>query len=223
MGRERKKIEVEAGALISFSKYTGVSPHYGSEIDPKGGITISISKAYADVDGGDVYYMDKSGLPLIRVRMSYLQFYEAIGAEMNRMGVPCTLEIHDGKHIRYNKEDKEVNELSLAEIHIEGKIDDTKKDVKQLKAMVTEIAAKKNVTKKDINEIKYLVEKIDRDVDKNLSWYASQIREKVSKLKMKAKNEISSFHESVVYRLGLSSIKQMTSVEENVSKALGDK
>ena len=98
---EKERIKHESFGKISFSRVQCTPPQkfYGSEIDQNHYIQMTLQES--DVErtlSQDWYYA--IGKTLARVRMSSGQFAEMITSLNAGSGIPCTVEIIDGKKMQ---------------------------------------------------------------------------------------------------------------------------
>lgn len=205
----------ESYAQISFSRINGNANFYGSELQQDHYISMEIHQSEIQRDlTQDRYYT--TGPMVLRLRMTNTQFSELITSLNYRSGVPCTLEIANGKKI----EDLPPIESRKEFVHKQFKermktFANTIKD-QQLKAK--ELVKKKTLSKQDINDLNMHLEWLTQEITSNIPYLAECFQETMDHVVLEAKQEVESAIQHKITTLGMTALHEQNKLLTNDRK-----
>lgn len=199
---EKERIKHESFGKISFSRVQCTPPQkfYGSEIDQNHYIQMTLQES--DVErtlSQDWYYA--SGKTLARVRMSSGQFAEMITSLNAGSGIPCTVEIIDGKKMQPLPEQESRKEFVHRKFEERMKMfGDT---IRERQNKAKELVKKKTLSKADMHQLQMDLEWLTDEVERNIPFFAKCFQETMDEVVSEAKTEVENAIQHKISVLGL--------------------
>lgn len=190
---------------IQISKFQGDSRFFASDVQHRGGITISISRASLDRNLNHDWIHDKE--TLVEVQMSPLQFAELITTGMNTSGVPCTIR----RDASGNVEPADfTNGIDQFESEYSDTSEESAKLVQEVMEMVDKSLSGKTVKKADIKAIKSRLRFAHQHIKSNIPYVKTCFGEHIARSIVEAKTSVENFIESKIRHLGVKSLEDMS-------------
>jgi hypothetical protein len=189
---------------------------FGSSIQQRTFITLSISKAVLMRDLSRDWIMADKGVPIVSVYLSPSQFADAITSLNQGEGTPCTISYMDGKEVpEPHLESKRVQFDTEFENHMKEITSTTNR----FYTKINEILAKPSIGKHDRKEIMSQLDMLKMQIESNVPFIKRQFSEQMDETVIEAKNEITAFIEDKIKRLGLEKFKkELQKSLENIDK-----
>lgn len=196
---------------IRFSRVSGTSNFYGSELQQDHYISMEIHTSEVQKDLSNDWYHNR-GL-VTRLRMTANQFSELITSMNNGSGVPCTLEF-------YNKEKTEKlpeieNRKEFTHRKFQERMSDFAQRLNVDRERARELINKKTPSKEDQKELYFIVEKLQTEISSNIPFFAKCFQEVMDDVVIEAKSEIENAIQHKITTLGLESLHE----QQNLLKA----
>lgn len=187
-GKENKVQHPSYGTLAFRRRSGGVTPLFGSSIEHKDTIAMTLYHADLDRRSPDGILATKA---IAEIEMSYSQFAEAITSMNIGCGVPVT--------IRWTEKDGQIppcdfiskREKFVTEFKELRK--ETTAETQQLIGEVMELFNKKSLTKADREDVQKKLSYISRSVGCNIDFMAEMFNEQMDRTIMEAKGEVEAF------------------------------
>lgn len=199
---------------ISFSRVNGNGTNfYGSELPQDHYITMEVKNSEIQRDlTQDRYYA--IGIPLIKIRMSAIQFAEMITSMNHGSGVPCTIERLVGQKV----EDLPSHENRKDFVHrkFEDRMKDFANSIRENQKKAKEIVKKKTLSKQDIHDLTHQLEWLTQEVESNIPFFAKCFQETMDEVVSEAKLEVENAIQHKISTLGLNALHEQ-------NKLLSDK
>lgn len=143
---------------------------------------------------------------IAKIRMTANQFSETITSLNQGSGVPCTIEMVDGKPI----ENLPIAESRKEFVH--RKFQDRMKEfaatLKNKQNRVKELTAKKTLSKADQKELNNHVEWLTQEVASNIPFFAKCFQETMDEVVLEAKSEVENAIQHKINTLGLQALHE---------------
>jgi hypothetical protein len=203
--KERTKEEHPSFGRIQFNRFTcNHNSFFGTDVSGSGGISIEILSAYRERDLNRDYIGGNK--TIVKVELSYNQFYEAIGAMMNTEGMPCTIRYNNGEYISSIQHEKTKQELFQEEF--DNDVRNIGNNLNNIVDKMTRMSEGKTVKKSEFKSLLRDVEMARQSINSNLPFVLKQFGRSLNKSMTEAKNGFVGFIESKVYNLGLKELKK---------------
>ena len=195
----------ESFGQIRFSRVNGDSRFYGSQLEQNNFITMDVYHSYTMKDLSKEHYFTE-GLPLISVRMSAGQFAELITSMNVGGGVPCTIEMVDGKRM----EKLPIIEDRKSFVHSEFKkrmkvFADT---IRERQKEAKELVKKKTLSKDDQQKLNFALEWLTSEIENNIPFFAECFQETMDDVVKEAKMEVENAIQHKISTLGLMELQK---------------
>lgn len=211
MRDEEERFKHESFGQISFSRVTcnPSQKFYGSELDQNHYITMTIQRSEVNRDLGRDWYF-ASGLPLAAVRMSSGQFAELITSMNQGSGIPCTIEMIDGKKVA----DFPTQESRKEFVHrkFEDRMKEFGDSIRDKQARAKELVKKKTLSKQDIHDLTHHLEWLTGEVERNIPFFAKCFQETMDEVVYEAKTEVENAIQHKISVLGLTELHNQQSL-----------
>ena len=203
MDKERERYKHESFGQISFSRVNGRANFYGSELEQDHYISMEVNASEVERDLTQDWYYTR-GLPLIKVRMSSGQFSELITNLNIGAGIPCTVEMVNGKY---------VQELPFQESRkefVHRKFEDRMKEfaieIREKQKVAKNLIAKKTLSKDDMTALQHHIDWLTQEVERNIPFFAKCFQETIDEVVQEAKLEVENAIQHKISVLGLSEL-----------------
>ena len=204
--KESERYKHPSFGQIKFSRSNG-SGHsfYGSELSQDHYITMEVHKSEIERSLTKDWHFSH-GLPLIEIRMTSSQFSEMLTSLNHGSGVPCTIEMVDGKPV----EDYPKAESRKEFVHrkFQDRMKEFAKTIAEKQQMVKTLSAKKTLSKDDQNKLNWTVEWITQEVTKNIPFFAECFQETMDEIVVDAKAEVENAIQHKITTLGLNALHE---------------
>ncbi len=204
MESDKKETQIHpAFGQIYFGRTSGHANFYGSELEQDHYITMEVHHSEVDRELSKDWYHTK-GLPVVRLRMSSSQFAEAITSLNQGSGVPCTLEMIDGKQVERMPTQESRKEF----VHrkFEDRMKDFTKSIKERQTLAKELVKKKTLSKQDIHDLTNHLEWLTGEVERNIPFFAKCFQENMDEVVSEAKMEVENAIQHKITTLGLNAL-----------------
>lgn len=211
-------IEHESFGRISISRIScsgGGIGFFGSELKQNNYISLEIRPGSVERNLSRDWFSD-NGSPLIKVRMSTLQFSELI-TNLNGSGSNCTVEHVAGKNMAPLLEISDRKTLIQEEFS--EKMELFNKKILEEKNKISEIIKKKNLKNSDIQDIQNYLNYISIEITKNIPYFAKTFQENTEVVVSEAKMEIENYYDNKIKSFGLEKFEDL---KNNLSQTKND-
>ncbi len=192
---------------ISFSRTqcSGGVKFYGSELDQDHYIQMEVNPSEVSRDLTKEWYFAKSH-KTIKVRMTSNQFAELLTSLNHGSGVPCTVEVVDGKQVA----DIPFQESRKEFIHrkFQDRMTDFAKSIRDKQNQAKAIVKKKTLSKQDVHDLGYHIEWLTQEVERNIPFFMECFQETMDEVVNDAKAEIENAIQLKVTTLGLAALHE---------------
>ena len=206
---ERENHKHESFGQISFSRISGRTNFYGSELEQDHYIDMEVYASEVERDLTQDWYYAR-GLPLIKVRMSSGQFSELITNLNIGTGTPCTIEMVNEKY---------VQELPFQESRkefVHRKFEDRMKEfaieLRKRQKVAKTIIAKKTLSKDDMRTLQQHVDWLTQEVESNIPFFAKCFQETMDEVIQEAKLEVENAIQHKISVLGLTELHKQNNM-----------
>lgn len=203
---ERERYSHPAYGQISFSRiHSNGTDFYGSELTQDNYIQLEVNPSEIERTLTQDYYYTK-GLPLIKLRLSANQFSELLTNMNHGGGIPCTIEMVDGKPIQ------KLNKAESRKEFVHRKFQDRMKQfavtlkAKQIRAK--ELTEKKTLSKADQHELHMTIQWLTTEVASNIPFFAQCFQETMDEVVTEAKAEVENAILHKITTLGLEALHE---------------
>ena len=185
---------------IHFSRSNGTHNFYGSELQQDHYITMYVKKSELnrDLSSEHYYAYDPS---LIEIRMTSSQFAEMITSMNSGTGVPCTIEMVNGKTV-----EKFPNPESRKEF-VHRKFNERMKEfgdkIRENKNKAKEIVKKKTLSKDDVMNLTHQLEWLTTEIESNIPFFMECFQETMDEVVVEAKAEVENAIQHKITTLGM--------------------
>lgn len=208
---ERERHTHSSYGQIRFSRVNGTNRFYGSELQQDNYISMEIHTSSVERElSNEWFYNEKM---VTRLRMSSNQFAELITSMNNGSGVPCTLEVYDGK----NAEDLPEIENRKEFVHrkFEERMMGFAKDLKSDQAEAKKLIAKKTLSKQDQQDLQRIIDRVIMETSSNIPFFGKCFQENMDEVVQEAKSEIENAIQHKVTTLGLAALHEQNKLLGN--------
>jgi len=201
--KEKEKTTHESFGQIRFSRVSGNARFYGSELEQDHYITMEVHHSEIDRDLSRDWYF-ASRLPVVAIRMTAGQFSEMITSMNYGQGIPCTIEMIDGKPVEKLPEQESRKEF----VHrkFKERMKEFAKTLREKQDKAKEIVKKKTLSKKDIDELSFHLEWLTQEVASNIPFFAQCFQETMDEVVLEAKIEVENAIQHKINVLGLQAL-----------------
>ena len=203
--KDQERHTHESYGQIDFSRINSNGQEfYGSELQQGNYIQMTVHESeHIKNLSSDYYYPTKR---ILQLRMSNNQFSEMITSMNYGSGVPCTLEIANGKVIEPIKKNESHKEF----IHrkMKNRMTDFADRLKENTKRTKELVAKKTLSKADQQELKNMVEHMSTEITSNIPFFMETFQETMDDVVADAKTEIEGAIQHKVNVLGLEKLHE---------------
>jgi len=194
----------ESYGQIRFSRVSGRSRFYGSELEQDHFITLEITKS--EIDRGLSQEHHFAGDVITQLRMTAGQFSELITSMNMGSGVPCTLERYNGKITQPLPEIE--NRKEFVHRKFDERMKEFAKEMVDRQERARELIAKKSLNKADKEELNWLLTRLTQEVSSNIPFFGKCFQENVDEIVHEAKLEIENAIQHKVSTLGLKALHE---------------
>lgn len=193
------------GTLLFNKSSCGSTSLFGSSIKHRNVITMELYHANISRElNKDWIFGNK---PIVKVKMSYSQFAEAITSFGMNTGVPVT--------ITWTEKDGNIPEcdfISKQEQFVDEFTEKRKESVKESRQIIQDVkelfSQKKTLTKADKQEIINRLNRLSMNIGSNLDFVAKSFTEQIDKTVMEAKGEIEAFYQNKISSIAHAAIME---------------
>ena len=197
-----KETRHESFGKISLSKCSGHPTLFCSDINPNYFFTLTVHHACVSTNSiSGEEHVSAEGAPVVRINMSTHQLMELLLKQNLDDGVPCTLEVINGKSIT-PPPDEIANKRERMEKFFKDKIKGDLDEIKQQRNKVAELLEKKSLSKTDRNEINNVFSSLLANLQNNYPFYLELFSNGMDELKVKAKSEINAMIHGIAEQVG---------------------
>lgn len=183
---------------------------FGSSIQHKNTLTITISKAKREVGPYSEYYFTQG--EVMQVELSQAQFAELVTSPNMGSGVPCTIRRDESGMVPAAADfSTRRDELNRG---VTDRMQEFADSLQSSEAKVTEILSKKSIGKADRAALLSVFREFNQEITSNLPFLHKVIDEAVEKSVQEAKAEIDSFVTTGINRLGIEALANGASLGE---------
>lgn len=210
--KDREQTTHPSFGQISFSRIQSLgTDFYGSELKQNNYIQLTVLHSEIDRDlSSDRYFGGDRGNQVLKLRMSCGQFSELVTSMNMGDGVPCTLEVIDGKR---------VEELPVQESRKEFVHRKFKDRMKQFSSGLIEsnkeakkIIAKKTLSANDQKTLENIIRMAIQEISSNIPFFAEMFQETADKVVNEAKLEVENAIMHKITTLGLTELHKQQRV-----------
>ena len=201
--------------MISISKVNSNASNnlFGCNLPVGNYVELKICKGEMERSLVKDNYFPNHSEPLIKIKLSPVQFSELITSINQGEGLPCTISQFNGENI--NQYEKEFdNKKSFIQKTFKKKMNDFAITIADAQKKVKELVAKKNLSVKDQDEINNLLEYITRETTKNVPFFMECFQESMDKIVLEAKTEIEAQIVHKINAFGLNQLQQQQNIPE---------
>lgn len=210
MNEERERYSHPSYGQIGFSRVTGHSRFYGSELEQDHYIEMKLFNSEVDRDLGRDWYHAKD--LIAKVRMTAGQFSEMITTMNCGDGIPCTIErvtntqiaslptIENRKEFVHRKFEERMKEFATS--------------IRKEQLEAKELVKKKALSKEDMRLLQHHIEWLTTEVESNIPFFAKCFQETMDEVVFEAKLEIENAIQHKITVLGLESLEQLKQIKE---------
>jgi len=210
---EKQRITHPAYGQISFSRIHGTSNFYGSELTQDTYIEIKVNHSELERDlVNERFCTSYSQSPILIARMSCIQFSELITSLNMGEGVPCTLEVVDGKQIE--KLDKIESRKEFVHNKFKERMTEFSKSIKNSQKEAIEIVTKKTLSKDDVMKLKNNLDFLTTEITNNIPFFMECFQETMDEVVLESKMEIENAIMHKINTLGLTALKNENDLKE---------
>jgi hypothetical protein len=190
---------------IRFARVNGGNTKfYGSELPQDHYISMTVKGSEIRRELSKDWYFD-GGKTLIEIRMTSNQFAEMI-TSMNHSGIPCTVEVVDGKPVDEYPDPESRKEF------VHRKFEDRMKDfastIRQRQVQAKELVKKKTISKQDIHDLTHHIEWLTGEVERNIPFFMKCFQETMDQVVVEAKTEVENAIQHKINTLGLQALHE---------------
>lgn len=190
---------------LQISRASGTADFYGSELTQDHFITLTIHPSEVHRTLTREWYYARR-LPLIQVRMSSNQFAEAITSLNVGSGVPCTVEMLDGKKVeRYTPLESRKEFVHRA---FQDRMKEFGDTIRERQSLAKELVKKKTLSKEDIHNLTHHLEWLTGEVERNIPFFAKCFQETADEIVAEAKSEVENAIMHKINTLGLGELQK---------------
>lgn len=198
-GADRKILSHPAYAQVSIHHVSGLSDLYGSDFTHQHYVTLSIKRSELQRDLNRDWHFEKE--ELIEIALSEAQYATMVAAP-NRQGVPCTLQMFDGKGIPGlpRRDSSRIPNEEFKE-----KLSETVRTLKEQRDEIEKATA--GITKKLRGQILEPINKAIREIEANTPFLVQSFEEHTETNIERAKVEVNAYVTSTIHRAGLAALQ----------------
>lgn len=201
---ERERTSHESFGIIKFSRVNGHQRFYGSEIAQDSYIELTLHNSEIETDLTGQHFYD-NGVPIVRLRMSSGQFSELITSLNIGSGVPCTLEMINGKKVENLPETENRKEYVLRKF--KERMKEFADRIRSNQKETIEIVKKKTLSKEDVRVLSQNLEYLTTEITANIPFFQECFQEDMDKIVNEAKMEIENTMLHKITTVGLKHIE----------------
>lgn len=202
---ERERHKHESFGQIYFGRTSGHANFYGSELPQDHYITMEVHNSEIERELSKDW-MYNTGPTILKLRMTSGQFSEMITSLNNGSGVPCTLEIANGKRL-----EELPNQESRKEF-VHRKFEDRMKmfadSIRDQQQQAKELVKKKTLSKDDIHKLNHHLEWLTGEIERNIPFFAKCFQETMDEVVFEAKTEVENAIQHKISTLGLNALHE---------------
>lgn len=206
---ERESHKHESFGQISFSRVSGHANFYGSELEQDHYINMEVNTSEVERDLTQDWYYTR-GLPLIKVRMSGSQFSELITNLNIGTGIPCTVEMVNGKYVQQFPFQESRKEF------VHRKFEDRMKEfaieLRERQKVAKTFIAKKTLSKDDMTALQQHIDWLTQEIESNIPFFAKCFQETMDEVVQEAKLEVENAIQHKITVLGLSELHKQNNM-----------
>lgn len=203
MKDETEVMRHESFGQIRFARVNGRSTFYGSELEQDHFIEMTVRQSEVRRELTRDWYFDY-GKTLVQIKMTAGQFSELITSLNNGCGIPCTVQVLDGKPLQ----PMPVQESRKEVIHRQFK--DRMKmfadEIRSKKDTAKEIVKKKTLSKADIQNLSFLLDWLTTEIEGNIPFFAECFQETMDTMVFEAKTEVENHIQHKINTLGIEAL-----------------
>jgi len=199
--KEKEEFMHPSFGQISFSRISTTGERfYGSELTQDHYIEMVVKHSEITRELTNDHYFGR-GAPVIKLRLSTGQFSELITSMNMGDGVPCTLEMIEGRVIE--KLPKAENRKEFVHRKFEDRMSEFAKSLKEEQLKAKEIVKKKVLSKEDIRQLTIHLDYLTTEISSNIPFFAKCFQETMDKVVFEAKLEVENAIQHKINVLGL--------------------
>ena len=203
---EKERYSHKAFGQLAISRVNGKANFYGSELEQDHYISIEVNQSEVERDLSRDWYFNTGKLPLLRVRMSAIQFSEAITSFNQGGGIPCTIEMVDSKPV-----DKMPEQESRKEF-VHRKFRDRMKmfadSIRENQQKAQAIVKKKTLSKQDVFDLNHKLEWLTIELERNIPYFIECFQDTADQVVNEAKLEVENAIQNKINMLGLDALHE---------------
>ena len=216
LDKETEIISHPSFGQVSFSRINGGNGEfYGSELSANHYIQMTVENSEIERSLSKDWYFTK-GIPLIKIRMTAIQFSELITSLNTGGGTPCTIEMIDGK--RTEAYTKAETRKGFVHRKFEDRMKEFGDTIRERQQQAKELVKKKTLSKQDIHDLTHHLEWLTGEVEMNIPFFAKCFQENMDEVVLEAKTEIESAIQHKINVLGLNALHEQNQLLENNQK-----
>lgn len=177
----------------------GAAALFGSSVTHQNMISLRVCHGHVKRDLSNNWFMADDNI--VEIRMSPVQWAEAITNMNSGMGTPCTLIYINGEAVPDCPDNATERELINAEF--KAKINKVVAGLKEAMTRVDELLKKKTLTAAEKGEIREAMTLISREFQCNVPFVQQQFNEAMEGVVAEAKGEIEAFYTMACMRAGM--------------------
>lgn len=199
--------------LFSRIQCNPAQKFYGSELEQSHYIQMTITGSQVIKELSSERYFE-NGKVLARVRMSSGQFAELITSLNYGSGVPCTVEVIDGKRKMPLPEQESKKEF----VHrkFQERMSAFADTIREKQIAAKQLVKKKTLSKQDIHDLNMHLEWLTGEIERNIPFFAQCFQENMDDVVFEAKTEVENAIQHKLSVLGLEELhKQQNLLTDN--------
>lgn len=203
---EKERISHPSFGQISFSRInSNGTEFYGSELKQDNYIQLEVNQSEVERTLSRDWYFTKH-IPIIKLRLTANQFSELLTNMNHGSGIPCTIEMVDGKRIP----EYPITESRKEFVHrkFEDRMREFAVSLKTQQKRVKELTDKKTLSKNDQLELNRAVDWLTTEVASNIPFFAKCFQENMDEVVLEAKSEVENAILHKITTLGLSALHE---------------
>ena len=203
---EREKLEHPSFGQIGFSRVSSTgAKFYGSELVQDHYISMEIHHSEIERNLTDDHYYTAHKPPIVRLRMSSVQFAEMITSLNNGSGTPCTLEYING--VKMPELPDQDSRKEFVHRKFKQRMIEFANSIKTQSLKAKELIKKKTLSKDDQHELEFLITWLTQEVASNIPFFGQCFQETMDKVVVEAKLEVENAIQHKINVLGVNALQ----------------
>jgi len=216
MANEREKYTHPSYGIIGFSRVSSGGKHtfFGSELPVDNWIEMTVLKGSIERDLSKDWFHAEGREPLIKIRMTPMQFSEMITTLNHGDGVPCTLIKLNDNDIQ-QEQNRAENRTEITHRQFKKRMSDFAKSIAEHQNKVKALVKKKTLSKEDQRELLITNEWMTAELTRNIPFFIECFQEAMNTVVADAKMEVESAIQHKIKMLGLIELHKQNKLLEN--------